>query len=193
MKFHKTNSNKLNCRYGLELHLVHYEKRFDSLAKAAKVKKGVAVLSVLFHITEEKNPALEKLLHHAEPLMSEPEVVEKYTESLVLDDFMPKNRSSYFRYEGSLTTPGCAEDAIWTVFESSLPVSAEQVERFKLVKTEEGHELTHNYRSLQPLNDRVLAYVSDEVFGNSAAATIFGSFAVFIVSLSAIVNSLKSL
>lgn len=188
------------------MHLVHYEEKFDSLAKAAKAKNGVAVLSVLFHIAEEDNPALQNLLHHAESLMSEPDVVEKYTESLVISDFMPANRISYFRYEGSLTTPGCAEDAIWTVFETSLPISAEQVnfhivflknllinsyctsqvERFKLMKTESGHELTHNYRSLKPLNDRVLVYVSDESDVRGSGTIISSSFGVLTVLLSAI-------
>lgn len=29
------------------------------------------------------------------------------------------------------------------------------------VKDSEGHELTHNYRSVQPLNARALVYISD--------------------------------
>ena len=148
--------------YGLELHLVHYKKQFGSLAKAALAKNGIAVLAVLFHISVHDNHNIESLLHHAEPLMSEPEVKEQYPESLILDDFMPADRSKYFRYEGSLTTLGCAEDVIWTVFSESLHISMAQVERFKLVKTESGHQLTHNYRSTQPFHGRTLVYVDHD-------------------------------
>ena len=33
----------------------------------------------------------------------------------------------FYRYSGSLTTPGCYESVTWTVFEDVLPVSASQV------------------------------------------------------------------
>lgn len=94
-------------RYGLELHLVHHEKRFDTLAKAAVEKNGIAVLGVLFHISEEVNLSLEKLLKNAEfNIMGTVGKSQIYKDELILDDFLPKNRSSYFRYYGSLTTPG---------------------------------------------------------------------------------------
>lgn len=37
-------------RYGLELHIVSHEERFASFGDAVKVKNGVAVLGVLFHV-----------------------------------------------------------------------------------------------------------------------------------------------
>lgn len=93
-------------RYGLELHLVHHEKRFDTLTKAAIEKNGIAVLGVLFHISEENNLSLGKLLKNAESIMAAVGKSENYKEELIIEDFLPKNRTSYFRYEGSLTTPG---------------------------------------------------------------------------------------
>lgn len=46
-----------------------------------------------------------------------------------LDMFIPSeiNRTKYFRYKGSLTTPDCAEAVVWTLFESTIPLSRNQV------------------------------------------------------------------
>ena len=38
----------------------------------------------------------------------------------------------FFRYEGSLTTPGCFEAVTWTVFETPLGVSRKQAMIFPL-------------------------------------------------------------
>ena len=40
---------------------------------------------------------------------------------------LPESRNSYWRYNGSLTTPFCNESVIWTVFTSAVSVSHEQV------------------------------------------------------------------
>ena len=93
-------------RYGLELHLVHHEKRYETITKAAVERNGVAVFGVLFHISVDQNPSLEKLLKNAENIMAASGKSQIYKDELILVDFLPKNRTSYFRYEGSLTTPG---------------------------------------------------------------------------------------
>lgn len=46
---------------------------------------------------------------------------------LNLNNFLPANPSSYFRYMGSLTTPDCAEGVTWSVLTLPLPVGKEQV------------------------------------------------------------------
>lgn len=46
---------------------------------------------------------------------------------LKLMDLLPSDRKVFYRYEGSLTTPGCDEDVIWTVFEKPIKISQSQV------------------------------------------------------------------
>jgi carbonic anhydrase len=44
------------------------------------------------------------------------------------DVILPPNQlASYYRYIGSLTTPPCSEGVFWTVFESSIEISTNQV------------------------------------------------------------------
>ena len=41
---------------------------------------------------------------------------------------LPSRTSSFFRYSGSFTMPGCEQIIVWTVFDNSITVSENQVE-----------------------------------------------------------------
>jgi carbonic anhydrase len=58
--------------------------------------------------------------------------------------------SSYYRYNGSLTTPPCSEGVAWFVMKQNVTASREQIEKF-------AHTIHHpNNRPVQPVNARVL-------------------------------------
>lgn len=44
-----------------------------------------------------------------------------------LFELMPRCLSSYFTYNGSLTTPPCSESVIWIDFDKTVKISHEQV------------------------------------------------------------------
>ena len=44
-----------------------------------------------------------------------------------LQDLMPINTNDFYRYEGSLTTPGCYEVVTWTIFQYPVKVTEAEV------------------------------------------------------------------
>ena len=57
-----------------------------------------------------------------------------------------------FRYEGSLTTPGCVEAVIWTIFKEPLVINTKT--RDLILKTDSTRKVNNNFRTLMPVNDR---------------------------------------
>lgn len=51
--------------------------------------------------------------------------------SISLSDLLPEEEKlrHYFRYLGSLTTPGCEEKVVWTVFADPIQLHKDQVHR----------------------------------------------------------------
>jgi carbonic anhydrase len=62
-------------------------------------------------------------------------------------DMLPAQQT-YYRYDGSLTTPACTEGVKWLVMNTPVQVSEAQLASF----TQEYHD---NFRPVQPLNGRV--------------------------------------
>lgn len=171
MHFHWGSEHTINgMRYALELHMVHYDARYKSVAEAAAVKNALAVIGVLFHVSNQDNSHLDVVLETSTDIRDVAGKSAPLKGKLSPHNMLPKNRTSYFRYEGSLTTPSCAESVIWTVFTESLPISLDQAELFKTIHDQSGHELVVNYRSQQPLNARALVYTNDLGYAGSGAA-----------------------
>lgn len=173
MHFHWSSEHTLNGeRYGLELHIVSHERRFGTFANAVINKSGIAVLGILFHVAEEYNINLKNILDSAEPIKYAPGNSSLIKAPVAPADFLPKNTHSFFRYEGSLTTPTCDEGVIWTILTDTVPFAMPQIERFKNTTDSAGGQLTHNYRQVQRLNARPLVYVRHSYSGATTMTAI---------------------
>lgn len=53
----------------------------------------------------------------------------KLSNPILLQELLPAEVQSFYRYSGSLTTPGCQEIVSWTVFEMPLVVSENHVSK----------------------------------------------------------------
>ncbi|XP_050099426.1 carbonic anhydrase 1 [Anopheles aquasalis] len=162
LHFHWGSEHTIDgVRYALELHLVHHHTQYPTLNDAVAFKNGVAVIGVLFHVADQPNMHIGTILETAIDIRSVAGKVAPLKGKLAPNSLLPANRTTYFRYEGSLTTPACAESVLWTVFTDSVPLSLDQVDQFKVIHDQSGHELVNNYRSVQPLNARSLVYARE--------------------------------
>ena len=80
----------------------------------------------------------------------------KTKEKVKISALAPKNIGSFFRYNGSLTTPGCYEIVVWTLFKDPIEISEEQLNKLRKIKFSRDGGNSNNYRKVQKLNGRTI-------------------------------------
>ena len=137
LQFHShTHSEHLvnGASYPLELHFVHKNETSGKLAVIGVfVKEGA------------ENAFLKGFMDHL-PAAKDATYDDAGTYNAA--DFFPAGKS-YFTYAGSLTTPPCSEIVTWTVMETPVEASADQIHHFETIE----HE---NARPVQPLHGRTI-------------------------------------
>ncbi|XP_063994670.1 putative carbonic anhydrase 3 isoform X1 [Diachasmimorpha longicaudata] len=139
----------------LELHLVHFDKKYDNVSIAAQHENGVVVIAVLFKLSDRDNKDLDPIIQATEMVGSQwvGTTRAKIQQKIIPQLLLPKDKTSFYKYQGSLTTPGCQETVTWFIFTEKLTVSLEQLRVFQRLETPQG-PLLFNYRPIQPSNNR---------------------------------------
>uniref|UniRef100_A0A4W4GVT6 Carbonic anhydrase n=1 Tax=Electrophorus electricus TaxID=8005 RepID=A0A4W4GVT6_ELEEL len=129
-------------QYQMEMHVVNYMSSYGSLDAALTNSTGVAVLGFFIEVG---NSAI---------------ILGDFTLDSLLQGV---NRSKYYRYLGSLTTPSCNEAVVWTVFKDSIKVSQDLINLFSTTvhtNTSSDPLIFNNFRISQNLNGRVITQSS---------------------------------
>ena len=144
--------------FPMEMHIVHWNLDVgETLKEAVHKDTGISleVLGVHFKIgkTNEKFKyffdAVKKTTKHNETA--------EIRNGIRLYDLLPENKHAFYRYKGSLTTPGCNEIVMWTVFKEKIEIDKNQMEIMRQVKyTHDGTEnlLYNNFRNVKLQYDR---------------------------------------
>uniref|UniRef100_A0A6J0SSZ8 Carbonic anhydrase n=1 Tax=Pogona vitticeps TaxID=103695 RepID=A0A6J0SSZ8_9SAUR len=143
-------------RYIAELHIVHYNSgAYGSFEEAKTKPNGLAVLAFLYEEGHFENTYYSGLIAN----LAKIRFAGQSTTLTTLDvlSMLPENLAHFYRYQGSLTTPPCTENVIWTLFDSPIKLSHTQINLLENALLDwENHTLRNDYRQTQPLNDRVV-------------------------------------
>lgn len=130
--FHAPSEHAVNGEhYPLEVHFVHKTEAGDIAVVGVLIEEGKA------------NKAWQPFVDLIASATDNPE--DSLTE-LDWAAMLPAVQTTY-RYDGSLTTPGCSEGVKWNVMTTPISMSAEQIAAFV-------GAYANNARPVQPLNDR---------------------------------------
>ncbi|XP_072030548.1 carbonic anhydrase 3-like [Amphiura filiformis] len=155
--------------YAAELHIVHYDyDTFDAINHAIRRPKGLAVLGVWIEVGKHNTAfdpiidALQRIQYKGQEWLFET--------AFPLQDLLPSDVNQFYRYDGSLTTPGCFESVIWTMFDQPVQLSKRQLAELRKLRESSytacqklGKDscpddvfIEKNYRPVQPLNNRLV-------------------------------------
>ncbi|XP_059807610.1 carbonic anhydrase 6 [Hypanus sabinus] len=143
-------------RYVAELHIVHYNSdKYSSFSEASTKPDGLAVLAFFYEDGHLENTYYSDFISS----LSKIRYAGQFTEMQPFDisTMLPDNLSNFYRYKGSLTTPPCFESIIWTIFDTPIVLSSNQIRLLEnSVMDWENKTLRNDYRHAQPINDRVV-------------------------------------
>jgi len=147
-----------------ELHLVHWNTKYSSFQEASKHPDGLCVLGVFLKPGKCHNE-IAKIVSKLDYVQFKGQ--SSHLSSPLDPSHLIPDESSYWTYQGSLTTPPCSECVIWIVFRDAVEVSREQLKLFRNLKTYccesecpcdefEGF-VKKNFRPTLPLGHRTIA------------------------------------
>ncbi|KAM4808100.1 carbonic anhydrase 15-like [Rhinophrynus dorsalis] len=162
-------------QFPMELHIVHMNAKYKSIAEAKKDPQGLAVLGFFFTVGETDNPNYNVLVDGIKNVSLEGMSMD-LASTFPLEMLLPPRDklSMYYRYQGSLTTPDCSEVVIWTVFEQPITISRRQLQ----VLTDTAHftaqgetllKMTDNFRPPQLLKGRTVWASRDATVSHSSS------------------------
>ncbi|XP_050074930.1 carbonic anhydrase 7 isoform X1 [Anopheles maculipalpis] len=151
-----------NHRFPMELHIVFYKQNYKNARTALNYPDGLTVLAFFYEIAPEDNPMYQEFIELLGNVTGS-HLSARFETPPSLKELIAEDLLHYYTYDGSLTTPPCSEVVTWIDFKEPILLSHAQVQAFRALENEEGHPLTHNFRPVQPLGDRVVLYNTDEM------------------------------
>ncbi|XP_029933707.1 carbonic anhydrase 4-like [Myripristis murdjan] len=180
-------------RYPMEMHIVNMRKDL-TLEQAKEAPNGLAVLGFFIEPADGHKSGGGGSEHHEESSTSHTDPWKTFTsylsaiknissqvevtEDISIDDLIGDvDRSMYYRYNGSLTTPSCNEAVVWTVFKEPIKVDKDLM---KMFPHRAGY---HNvYRPTQSLHSRkVYTTAASSAPGPMMLILLLACFCVFAI------------
>uniref|UniRef100_A0A0M3K058 Carbonic anhydrase n=1 Tax=Anisakis simplex TaxID=6269 RepID=A0A0M3K058_ANISI len=163
--------------YPVEIHLVHKKR---GLVEGDKLGvDGIAVVGIFGALGNNPGPLadIEQSLR----------AVTTNGKSTSQDGYqpmpiLPDDLETFYRYDGSLTTPGCDEAVVWTIMSKYVSITPQQLNLLRQVRFASGR-IGENVRPTQPLNGRRIKFrPSNYSFQYNVASSIFAPSFYYMLS-----------
>ncbi|XP_055052072.2 carbonic anhydrase 4b [Misgurnus anguillicaudatus] len=163
-------------QYPMELHIVHIKENYNSLEEAVGDPLGVAVLGFFYEESRSDNEKYQPIINSLNNITLPDTNVT--LEGLSLEMLIPSfdTLGEYFRYQGSLTTPGCFEAVVWTIFQQTIPLSKQQLSAFSHLQSHNETAMINTHRPVQPRYGREVYHSGSYVFCVSTALLVSSVF-----------------
>ncbi|KAH3885053.1 hypothetical protein DPMN_009041 [Dreissena polymorpha] len=142
--------------FPMEMHIVHYNKKYGNFSSSVGKLDGLAVLGFFFEIGRF-NEHFQEIIDHFGEIQFKTQSDQHFDiNSIPMIDLMPARLTNYYRYHGSLTTPPCFESVTWTIFNETIEIAEEQLVEFRTTifendKSDGGvfMDISDDYRPVQ--------------------------------------------
>lgn len=149
--FHALSENTINGQHSdAEMHLVHQADDGEYAVVAVMINKGA------------ENAAYAPVWANLPAEEGEPQAVAGVTVNAA--DLLPADQS-YYRFNGSFTTPPCTEGVKWFVLSNPVELSDAQLAAFEAI-------YDFNYRPVQPMNARTFLTADEAMVAAAVPATL---------------------
>ncbi|XP_032231757.2 carbonic anhydrase isoform X2 [Nematostella vectensis] len=136
------------------VHIVSYNTKYPNISAAVDKSDGLAVVGILLKVGTE-SAALKKFMENIGSV-TKVNTSDEFAQPAKLGDLLPSNKD-FYRYQGSLTTPGCQESVTWSVMANPITVSEAQLTILRGLKQKDGVAVIQdNFRNTMPLNGRAV-------------------------------------
>ncbi|NWH80859.1 CAH9 anhydrase, partial [Piaya cayana] len=140
-------------RFGAEIHVVHYNTKYNGFEEAKVQPDGLAVLGAFLEVGPRENPYYQEIFQHLYKIQRKGKEV--LVSGFNIADLLPDNLKEYFHYNGSLTTPPCFQTVKWTIFNETLLISHYQMSMLVMsLRNDDSRPLQNNYRPVKGLHGR---------------------------------------
>uniref|UniRef100_A0A8C9XCN5 Carbonic anhydrase n=2 Tax=Sander lucioperca TaxID=283035 RepID=A0A8C9XCN5_SANLU len=174
-------------RYPMELHIVNSKASYNrNTTQAVADSTGLAALGFLIEEMSGNATGQPASWHTLSSYLTNiPNSDENVTvvPGISLDDLLTGvDRTKYYRYLGSLTTPNCNEAVVWTVFKDTIKVSKDVIDLFsKTVRLSNSTSpfIINVYRDIQP---------AQRVTTQAASSTSKACYSLALMALSLVLG-----
>ncbi|KAK2820317.1 hypothetical protein Q5P01_023276 [Channa striata] len=172
--------------YPMELHIVNCKSSYEkNTTLAVADPSGLAALGFFIEVmpgNETGKPESWRILTSYLTNITNAGDFVLMKPGISLDDLLVGvDRTKYYRYHGSLTTPNCNEAVVWTVFKDSIKVSKDLIDLFsKTVRVSNSSSpfMVNTYRNIQGAQE-----VTTQPASRSSTSAACCSLGLMVLSL----------